>query len=799
MNEKMLTTLEFSKIRTALAGFTSFSASKELASQVRPTRDITLARLWQQQTSEACTLLSTSLDFSMGGLQDIRPYADLARHGSVLTTEELLAVKVTLVVGRGVLRSFDKLESQFPALVEIVGGLEAPAGIVDAITRCISERGEVLDSASDRLGQVRRELKQSHDKLLGKLERMINDSHHAPMLQESIITQRDGRYVIPLRSEFKGQIKAIVHDQSSSGATLFVEPLVVVELNNQYKEYQLAERDEERRILAEISAQVGVQADEISNMVDTLAHLDLILARAKYADYLSATEPVLKQIQSKKGSTHPGSVIKLYRARHPLLDPKTVVPIDLDLDEETFALIITGPNTGGKTVTLKTLGLLALMAQSGMHIPVLSGSEISVFDYIFADIGDEQSIEQSLSTFSGHITNIIQILKKADNKSLVLLDELGAGTDPQEGAALAMAIVKDLLDRQITCMVATHYPELKNFAHNTNGVLNASLEFDLQTLKPTYHLSLGLPGRSNALAIAEKLGLPAAIISQARTAIHPDELRAEDLLDEIYQQRRLAREAREQAEHSQQESVRMERELTARLEKIEDERLKLLDQARKEMDREVASIHNELDEVRRALGRARQPLDVVRSVQDSLDEVEEKLDRPAERKAIQKQSIQSILRIGMKVQVISLGMEGVIIGLSENEAEVQIGRLRLRSRFADLRHPGSQVDEEVKPKPVKVSVPETRKTSPEPKPGPGMELDIRGQRAEDALDLLDRYIDSAYSSGLPFVRIIHGKGTGRLRQVIREALHASTQVQRFESGMDNEGGDGVTIAHLVND
>jgi DNA mismatch repair protein MutS2 len=492
-------------------------------------------------------------------------------------------------------------------------------------------------------------------------------------------------------------------------------------------------------------------------------------------------------------------VIRLYHARHPLLDPKTVVPIDLDLDAETFALIITGPNTGGKTVTLKTLGLLSIMAQCGMHIPALSGSEISVFDYIFADIGDEQSIEQSLSTFSAHITNIIQILKKADSRSLVLLDELGAGTDPQEGAALAMAIVRNMLDRRITCMVATHYPELKNFAHNTSGVMNASLEFDLQTLKPTYHLSLGLPGRSNALAIAEKLGLPAAIIAQARTAIHPDELKAEDLLDEIYHQRKLAREAREQAEESRQESARMERDLAARLEKIEDERMKLLEQARQSMDDETAVLRTELDELRRALGRARQPLEAVRTIQDSLDQVEEKIDRPAQRKAVQKQVVQTALRVGSKVQVISLGMEGVVTGLSENEAEIQIGRLRLRSRFSDLRQPGSEPVDEPRPQPTRPAAPEPKKTAPEPRNSPGMELDIRGQRAEDALDMLDRYLDGAYTSGLPFVRIIHGKGTGRLRQVIREALHASAHVDRFESGMDNEGGDGVTIAHLAVD
>lgn len=796
MNEKTLAVLEFPKVRAALAGFTSFSASKELALKTRPTRDIELARQWLRETTEARTMLASSLDFSLGGLQDIRPQCNLARHGAVLTAEELLTVKNTLVVSRTVLRSFEKVETQFPLLYQMVAGLVTPAGIVDTISRCISERGDILDNASDRLSGIRRELKTSHDRLLSRLERILNDTRYAPMLQENIITQRDGRYVIPLRSEFKGQLKGIIHDQSSSGATLFVEPLAAVESNNQYKELQLAERDEEHRILAEISAQIGINAETIASLMDALARLDVVLARAKYADTLSASEPILHPIRAPKDSPHPGSVIKLYRARHPLLDPACVVPIDLDLDAETFALIITGPNTGGKTVTLKTLGLHAIMAQSGLHIPALSGSEISVFDYIFADIGDEQSIEQSLSTFSGHITNIIQILKKADNRSLVLLDELGAGTDPQEGAALAMAIVQDMLTRRITCMVATHYPELKNFAHNTGGVMNASLEFDLQTLKPTYHLSLGLPGRSNALAIAEKLGLPDRIINQARQTIHPDELRAEDLLDEIYHQRKLAREAREQAEQARLESQKMERELNIRLEKIEDERLRILDQARKELDSEAASLRNEMDDVRRALGRARQPLETIKTVQDALDEVEEQLDRPAVRKSRPEQVVQQTsLRVGSKVHVISLGMEGVVIGLAENEAEVQIGRLRLRSRFGDLRHPGDVPPPEPKPALTKAARPPQPK-APEPRTGPGIELDIRGQRAEDALDMLERYLDSAYSTGLPFVRIIHGKGTGRLRQVIREALKASSQVESFESGMENEGGDGVTVAYM---
>lgn len=756
-----------------------------------------LASLWQQQTTQARQLLDSNLEVNLTGLEDIRPECDLARHGSTLMAADLVRIKASLVLARTVLRTFEKLDERFSALTGIVAGLETPSGIVDAISSCINDHGDILDNASPRLEDTRRELKLSHEKLMGKLERILNDSRYAPMLQENLITRRDDRYVIPLRSEFKGQLKAIVHDQSSSGATLFVEPLAVVDLNNRYKELQLAERDEERRILADLSARIGQQAECIAVLVEALARLDVIFARAKYANALGACEPILRRIDSPADTAYPGTVIKLYSARHPLLSPESVVPIDLVLKPETYALIITGPNTGGKTVTLKTLGILALMAQSGLHIPARSGSEISVFDYIFADIGDEQSIEQSLSTFSGHITQIIRILQKADRNSLVLLDELGAGTDPQEGAALAMAIVQDMLDRKITCMVATHYPELKVFAQNTRGVMNASLEFDLQTLKPTYHLTLGLPGRSNALAIAEKLGLPERIIQQARSSVRSDDLQADNLLDEIYDQRKQARETREQADLALREVSRLERELNLQLAQIENERTKILEQARLEAAEEAENLQAEFNEVRRELSRARQPLNDLQNARELLDTAADKMDRIQPTQTASVGRIPGSLNVGAKVRVISLGTEGVVKALSENDAEVQVGQLRMRARLEDLRLPG----EESPPVHKTVSTLH-RKTGPARPTNPvtgntrGMELDIRGQRAEDALEILDRYLDSAYASGFPFVRIIHGKGTGRLRQVIREALQASPLVQRFETGMENEGGDGVTVAFI---
>ncbi len=793
MNEKTLQTLEFNKIRAALAAFAGFSASAELAMKIRPTRDITLAHTWQRQTSEARRLLASNMEISLSGMADIRRQCDLAARGGILPPEDFLLIKQSLILARDTLRQLEKHQADLPEIMQVVSGLQIPSGIIEQISKCISDHGDILDQASDRLSEIRREVKICHDRLLAKLERMINDPRQSPMLQEPIITQRDGRYVIPLRSEFKGQIKSIVHDQSSSGATLFVEPLAVMELNNQFRELQLAERDEERRILAGLTALIQAHNTEISLVVQVIAELDFILTRARYADDLISAEPILVPIQRRKEDGHPGSTLQLMRARHPLLDPVNVVPIDLELDRDTFSLIITGPNTGGKTVTLKTVGLLAIMAQSGLHIPALSGSRISVFDDIFADIGDEQSIEQSLSTFSGHITNIIHILKKADAYSLVLLDELGAGTDPQEGAALAMAIVKHLLDQQVTCLVATHYPELKSFAHNTRHVINASLEFDIQTLKPTYHLLLGLPGRSNALSIAERLGLPETIIQLARETIHPDELRSEDLLDEIYRQRSAAREARAAAEAMQKQAAALEKEWRTKMEQVELEREKVIDSTRTQTEDELFQLQREIEDVRRELVRARLPLDEVKDLQKKAKDVEKAAESAAQTSKAALPSKKVEIRKGSKVIVGGLGMQGVVEEISGDEAEIRVGRLHLRARIAELRRMGEA-------EPVKAVAAAPSKTTPPAAPRAVlMELDLRGERAEDALDRVDRYLDEAYSSGMPFVRIIHGKGTGRLRQVIREALKASSLVKHFETGMESEGGDGVTVVHLNTD
>ncbi|MBU1661496.1 MAG: endonuclease MutS2, partial [Chloroflexi bacterium] len=777
MHSKTLTTLEYPKILARLAGYCAFNASAERASALQPTTDIHEARRRQSETAEAFQLLSIRPETTIGGARDVRAYAQAAARHIVLEPNQFLDIKSTLVASRSMRRIFEKQGDHFPHIAEIALRLPPPLGLVDAITRTLSERGEVLDSASDKLAAIRRDLRIQHDRLLSRMQGMLTNPSIAPYLQDNLITQRDGRYVIPLRADFKGKVKAVIHDQSSSGATLFVEPLAVVELNNAYRELLLAERDEVRRVLAELSLLVGEHADILHEMVDALADLDLAFARARYAEDLNATEPTLLPFRETSevsrdigglsgGARHPGVTIQLREARHPLLPPGTVVPIDMELDPQTYALIITGPNTGGKTVTLKTVGLLALMAQSGLHIPAQSGSEISLFQNIYADIGDEQSIEQSLSTFSGHITNIIHILAKADRQSLVILDELGAGTDPQEGAALARALMTHLLERGITTLVTTHHPELKAYAHTTAGVVNASVEFDLESLQPTFHLTIGLPGRSNALAIAERLGLPDEIVSAARADISPTDLRADDLLDEIHRQRDMARAARQTADESRREAETIRTELAARLDNLEDERLELLEETRLDAAAEVAALRDEFSNLRSDLKRHRQPVEALEPLEEKIEELEAKVEEPVERRLPDVVAIQGPIRLGSKVRLRTLGNEGVVTALGENEAEVQIGVLRVRARLAELVlvGGGEEATDDRRPMtgdsrpPVAVvgrpSSVGTRHASP------GIELDLRGQRADDSLNTLDSYLERAYLAGLPWVRIIHGKGTG---------------------------------------
>jgi DNA mismatch repair protein MutS2 len=794
MDSKSLRTLEFPLILERLAEYAAFSASKELARELKPSNDPDWVQLRLDETSEARHLFSLQADLTIGGARDVRDPVESAERGVVLEPHQILDVKNTLIAARTLRRRFEDEETRYPALRQIALRMAGIDGLIDSISRVLSERGEILDKASDLLATIRRDMRVAHGRLTEKLQGLLGDPKIQPLLQEPIITQREGRYVIPLRAEFKGRLKSIVHDQSTSGATVFVEPLQVVDLNNQLRELELAERDEIRRLLAELSARIGEHSGEIQDTVAAIAEIDLAFAKARYAEYLKASEPIIVSFPPERGERTPQvSRLKLVQARHPLLDPDSVVPVDLVLDEETRALVITGPNTGGKTVTLKTGGLLVLMAASGMHIPATSGSMLSLFDAVYADIGDEQSIEQSLSTFSAHISNIIHILQNASKRSLVLLDELGAGTDPQEGAALAQALLETMLERGVTTLVATHFTALKTFAHVTEGVRNASVEFDLESLQPTYHLTIGLPGRSNALAIAQRLGLDEEVLEKARQWVSAADLETDTLLDEIHHQREQARRAMQEAEQASLEARERENELTRRLDSIEDERRELLEQARQSARSEVEELRSDLEKLRRQMHLAGQPLEALNSAQQELEDLEQKAAEPVVRETHEYTSSERPLQLGDKVHLTTIDTDGTVTSLAEDQAEVQVGRLRIRAKLDELRLADDK-DRQVEDQPSRQA--EGTRVRSKPTAQPSLELHLRGMRVDEALIELERYLDSAYLAGMPFVRVVHGKGTGTLREAVRNALRDNRYVRSFESGRPSEGGEGVTVVHL---
>lgn len=770
-----------------LADYASFSAGRELALNLRPTEELAEAERRQQETSEARGLLKLKSDLSLGGVRDVRLLLKRALIGASITPTEFLEIRDTLLGAKALRRTLSGMGSQFPLLAAKAWRIEECPHVVGEISRCINDRAEVVDSASENLARIRRELREAHDRLMKKLNEIIASPASLAFLQEPIITQRGGRYVIPLKSECKGRIPGLVHDESSSGATLFIEPLATVELNNRWREAQLEEEREIRRILAGLADLVAEEADFISRTVEVLAELDLAFAKARYAEEIKGSAPRLVPFREYPASPHPGSRLRLQKARHPLLDPARAVPIDVYLDKDYFILVITGPNTGGKTVCLKTVGLLALMAQAGLQIPAEEGSTLSVFNGIYADIGDEQSIEQSLSTFSSHMTNIVHILEGADSHSLVLLDELGAGTDPAEGSALARALLLTLLHRRVTTLATTHSSDLKVFAHATPGVENASVEFDPETLAPTFELSIGLPGRSNAFAIASRLGLPGEIINEARNMLSPQSLEAEELLAEIKRAQKETLNSREIARAARQEAESLRQELQERLRDIEEARREVLNAARDQA-------RSELEMVSEELRRLRATLEMRNLSRQWLAEAEEKLAHleqeaaPVARFARAEPS-DGPLAQGDIVWVKSLRSSGEIIALAGDEAEVQVGHFRVRVDRADLEL------RQRKPRPT--PAPERPTSTMVAFHAPARELDMRGRRVEEIPPLLERYLDEAYLAGLGQVRIIHGKGTGALRRAVRKLLHEHPLVASQRPGDRYEGGDGVTIAELM--
>ena len=806
VNEKHLITLELPKILEQLASYCSFDASSELARHLTPLIDVSEVRRRVAETAQARAALEANDSLGIGGAHDVRERVIHATRGGVLEPQELLDIRDTLVSGRNVQRTVSRYAALYPALSAITNQIEPCAALVNEISRCIDDKGEVRDSASPTLSDIRRNIRVVHDRLMQKLQHIVNDNNSLTYLQEAIITQRGGRYVIPVKADFKGRIPGLIHDQSASGLTLFIEPLATLEMNNEWRELQLAEEREVRRVLTSLSDLVSGDSHFIIRTVEALAQFDLALAKARYADALRAVGSNVTGVQNgdRRGehmeqteSSPPSSawVISVEQARHPLLHPETVVPIDVQMDGNTRVLVITGPNTGGKTVALKTIGLLAAMSQCGLHVPAQSAT-LPVFEDILADIGDEQSIEQSLSTFSAHLTNLVSFLNQVSERSLVLLDELGAGTDPTEGAALARAILEYMLKTGAFCVVATHYPELKAWAYMTEGAANASVAFDYETLRPLYKLTIGLPGRSNAFAIARRLGMDQAILAQAQGYISATDADTEDMLAKIARIERQLQSSREAAHSAQLEAERNADRIRERLSAVDDERRVLLAEAREDALREVEALRIEVRRLRARIVSAGGSLDDVKALEQEIDTLQSAPPFPPEaaRRPVTPASRRP-LQLNDLVRVKSLNTDGVVSAISGDEADVQIGRLRTRVKLSDLERSRrsrnadsrSNLDEEDR---------EPAYVSSAPVISPGMELDLRGMTGEEGVTHLEDYLDRAARARLPFVRIIHGKGTGALRRAIRTAIKDNPLVKSFETGQEGEGGDGITVIKL---
>jgi DNA mismatch repair protein MutS2 len=792
---RYLDKLEFPKVLEKLSQHTTLSLGKAKALALQPSSNVNQIERSLQVTSEARELVKTRGDISLRGAHDVRAAVGGAVRGIMLSPEELLEIRDTLSVAEKARRQLALAAPEFPNLGATAREMRTAPGLVREISRCLDDRGMVRDSASPSLSVARSRLEQAHDVLRQKLQRIIRSPRAAPYLQEAVVTQRDGRYVVPVKADFKGHVKGVVHDLSASGATVFVEPLSVVQLNNSWLECRIREKKEVDKVLALLSEQAADRASDIETTMDVLGDVDLAFAKARYANAIEAASPEISQ-RPGSGPTgadvrrNSGPRMRLLAARHPLIESQRVVPIDLTLEDGIHVLVITGPNTGGKTVTLKTAGLLAMMAQAGMHIPAAPGSLLKPFSAVFADIGDEQSIEQSLSTFSSHLTNIISFLEKSDEHSLVLLDELGAGTDPAEGAALAHALVEYFRSRGATTLVATHFPELKAYAQVADGVTNASVEFDSDTLSPTYELTIGLPGRSNAFAIAERLGLPVAVLHQARRLVTAADRHADGMLADLHRLRIQQAQARDAAFGSRAEAERLARELQTRFDSIEDERARILSEARKRALDEVVGLEKEVRRLKQRVLLASASADEVSEVLEEVTELRSQLsdDIGAEGVVIAPPLPEGAAKVGDRVWVVPLSAEGEVLAIAGDNAEVQVGPARTRVPLQSLQLRGSAGD---RLNDAVISV-----MSP-PTPSPGLSIDLRGYTVDEAVRELDRYLDRAMRAGLPSVRIIHGKGTGALKRAIRDFLVSYPLVSEFLAGGESEGGEGVTIAELA--
>ncbi|MDR7433812.1 MAG: endonuclease MutS2 [Armatimonadota bacterium] len=789
MDARTLRVLEFPKIRERLVALALFPPGKELAEALWPSQSLEEASVWQQETTEARALLEEG-EVPLRGAKDIRDQVQRAAKGGRLDPPELLDVRDTLRVARLMKGYLQSRAQRAPFLAAIGSGIQPFVEVEEAIQRAIGEDASVLDSASERLARLRQEQRTVHHTIKEKLEEILRSPLYAPMLQEPLITLRGQRYVVPVKAEHKGRFPGILHDQSASGATMFMEPLAIVPLGNRLRELEGEEQEEIFRILRALSGMIGERAGAILQDVAVLGRLDFIFAKAALSLEMDGVRPRLNN----------QGILSLRKARHPLLQPPPdwpgrVVPIDVELGDRFTTLIITGPNTGGKTVTLKTIGLLTLMAQAGLHIPAEEGSEVCVFPQVFADIGDEQSIEQNLSTFSSHMGAIVEILRNLEGMALVLLDEVGAGTDPTEGAALARALIEYLHAKGVRTAVTTHYNDLKLLASEIPGIENASVEFDPETLRPTFRLLIGVPGRSNAFIIASRLGLLPDIIERARSYLRREEVALDRLLTEIERDRQTIAVERAEAQRALQEATWLRKQYEEALRRLEEEKRRILASVHEEAERQFRQAMEQVDQLLRKI-REEATERAVREAREALRALRREWE--GRKKTLAPEPPGEPLhdvRVGESVYVASLGQEGVVTAPPVGgEVEVQLGAIKARVPLEDLRR-------------VKESAIGKRSfVAGEPAaPGASFErlppaipssLDLRGRTEEEALLELDRYLDQAFLAGIPRVTIIHGKGTGVLRKAVHRFLSDHPHVRRFRLGEAGEGGSGATVVEL---
>lgn len=779
-----LRVLEYEKLRQQLAAHAASSLGKERALNMQPdyTYDRVLANL--NVTREATEVVRLRDRLPLGGLTDVRSEVKRAAIGSVLSTSELLAVAAVMYSGRQVKNFFEKLHEdnedlRIPRLDEYAERLTKLIEVEQSIRHAIDDQGTVQDSASDRLRGLRTQLRSFEGSVRSRIDNILRNN--AKMLSDAIVTIRNDRYVVPVKMEYRQAFGGIVHDQSASGQTLFIEPQAIVSINNEIQEVRLKERAEIDRILSELSDLVGGVADSVVTNLDVLATLDFVFAKVAYGHQLKATEPKLNDERE----------IKLNQARHPFIPQDEVVPITVELGEAFTSLVITGPNTGGKTVTLKTLGLLQLMVQSGLYVPAEFGTELSVFDAIYADIGDEQSIEQSLSTFSSHMTNIVSMLDKIDFMSLVLFDELGAGTDPQEGAALAIAILDEVKRRGARVAATTHYSELKAYAYNREGVMNASMEFDIESLSPTYRLLIGVPGRSNAFEISRRLGLSEQVIDKARSHVGTDAESVESMINELEAAKHRAEQLEKELIVKRHDLEEEQAAFEAKLTEFERERDTMYGEAEARAEKAVEQAKRQANEVIDRLKKLREEgivkeheiIAAKKQLESAKPTLQDKKIQKVKQKAQQKRTFSK----GEEVKVTTFNQKGYIVKqLNDNEYNVQVGIMKVNVKADDLQKIGPSKEQSLQSKGSSLKRQSSTKS----------ELDLRGVRVEEGLSRLDKYIDEALVSGYDNVRIIHGLGTGAMRQATQEYLKGHRHVKSQRPGGMGEGGLGVTVVEL---